>query len=176
MKGAVVAVCSGPGGIPKQPSQGADVVAAGLVGDGHRFEFHGGLARAVCLLSVAEVRDLTREGIPSGGPGAFGENLLVQGMDLRDCRPGEWYRVGRDVILELTDVRSPCRTLKAIDPRFPDIMLGRSGYLARVHAHGHVAPGDSIERIKAPTNAEGDQGIGGDASLEHSTPRSNAST
>lgn len=145
--GRVTAVCLGPGGVPKHPVERAEVQAHGLAGDAHRYDFHGGANRAVCLLSRAEVRDLEREGVRPLAPGDFGENLLVDGLDLRELRPGDHLAIGADVVLELTDVRSPCATLKAIDARLPDLMLGRSGYLARVHQGGAVAPGDAVRAL-----------------------------
>ena len=52
--GRVLAVCLGPGGIPKRAVESAEVVELGLVGDAHRFEFHGGAHRAVCLFSIED--------------------------------------------------------------------------------------------------------------------------
>jgi len=152
--GRIAAVCLGSGGVPKHPVQRAQVEAHGLAGDAHRFDFHGGSDRAICLLSRAEVRDLQREGVRTLAPGDFGENLLVDGLDLRELRPGDHLAVGDEVVLELTDVRAPCATLKSVDPRLPDLMLGRSGYLARVHKGGAVAPGDAIRTLSP---AERDQ-------------------
>lgn len=147
MSAHVVAVCLGPGGIPKHPVDQAQVEPLGLAGDAHRYHLHGGELRALCLLSVPEKADLEREGVPPTAPGAFGENLLLDGLDLRDARPGERFRIGADVVIELHDVRSPCRTLEALDTRFPDLMLGRSGYLARVIESGAVAPGDTFTKL-----------------------------
>ncbi|MEO0652749.1 MAG: MOSC domain-containing protein [Planctomycetota bacterium] len=147
--GRIVAVCLGPGGIPKRSVERARVGELGLEGDGHRYRLHGGRDRALCLLSVAEVRALEADGVRVVGPGAFGENLLYEGLDPRDLRPGDRLRVGAEVELELTDVREPCKVLRAIDARFPDLMLGRSGHLARVLRPGAVAAGDALEPVDA---------------------------
>lgn len=150
MNARVVAVCLGPGGIPKAAVPAAALDELGLAGDGHRYERHGGLDRALCLLSIDEARELEQEGVAYGGPGSFGENVLVEGLDLRTCRPGDCFRVGSEVVIELWDVRAPCRTLKAVDARLPDLMLGRSGYMARVLRVGTIAPGDAIVRTTRP--------------------------
>ena len=47
MSAEIVAVCLGPGGIPKAPVEEARVERLGLVGDGHRFHLHGGEDRRV---------------------------------------------------------------------------------------------------------------------------------
>lgn len=144
MSGRLVAVCLGPGGIPKHPVARAEVETSGLCGDRHRIEGHGGELRALCLLSVEETRLLEAEGVPSLAPGGYGENLLIEGLDFFALRPGTRLVLegeGESVAIELFDVRSPCVTLQAIDPRFPDLMLGRSGFLAKVLEPGTLFPG-----------------------------------
>ena len=150
----MVAVCLGPGGFPKHPVARAEVDAHGLVGDGHRSREHGGPERAVCLLSVEETRALEAEGVAPQGPGGYAENLLVEGLDFGSLRPGDRValsaaRTSEDtepVWIELTNVRAPCARLKEIDRRFPDLMLGRSGFLARVLVGGSVEPGMKVAR------------------------------
>ncbi|MBC8451175.1 MAG: MOSC domain-containing protein [Planctomycetes bacterium] len=128
----------------------------GLAGDGHRSPEHGGTERAVCLLSVEETRLLEAEGVPPQGPGGYAENLLVAGLDFESLRPGDQLVLSADaqapVWLELTNVRAPCARLKQIDPRFPDLMLGRSGFLARVLRGGTLEPGMNVApgEYKAP--------------------------
>jgi MOSC domain-containing protein YiiM len=143
-RGWVIAVCSGPGGLPKFPRDSAIAGPLGLDGDAHRFHGHGGPDRALCLLSEAEAQDLARDGVSPTAPGAFGENLRLGGLDLRRLRPGDRLRIGEQVRVELFDVREPCRTLRSLDPRFPDLMLGRSGYVARVLVGGEIRPGQEV--------------------------------
>jgi MOSC domain-containing protein YiiM len=151
--GRLTAVCLGPGGIPKQAVTGARVTASGLDGDGHRYHLHGGEHRALCLLSVEELAHLDRDGVAGLEPGAFGENLLVAGLDFRRLRPGDRLAFrdpgsgARPVVCELTDVRSPCKTLKAVDRRLPDLMAGRSGFVARVIEFGELRPGMRVEAL-----------------------------
>ena len=142
--GTVAAVCLGPGGIPKHAVARATATEDGLAGDAHRFAGHGGRNRALCLISAAEVASLAADGVPVDGPGAFGENVLVDGLDLRTCAPGDRLRLGPGVVVELFDVREPCRTLRSLDARFPELMLGRSGFVARVLAGGELAPGMAV--------------------------------
>ena len=143
----IVAVCLGPGGIPKHPVTTAEVGPLGLEGDGHRFHMHGGENRAVCLLSTEVYAALREDGVPCEAPGTFGENVLTEGLDDATLRPGDRLRLGDEVVVEIHDVRAPCKTLKAVDARFPDLMLGRSGWVCRVVTGGTLRPGTSIERL-----------------------------
>lgn len=150
-----MAVCSSPEGIPKIPLLMARVHELGLEGDGHRFHLHGGRDRALCLLSDEEAGWLERDGVQPTAPGTFGENLRTAGLDYRRLKPGDRLRVLQgtaaaedDVLIELFDVRAPCRVLKSVDERFPDLMVGRSGFVARVLRGGELRPGMSV-RVEA---------------------------
>ncbi|MBL4770000.1 MAG: MOSC domain-containing protein [Planctomycetes bacterium] len=147
--GRVIAVCLGPGGIPKLPVPEAQVELLGLVGDKHRHPEHGGANRAVCLLSTADHASLRRDGVQSQQAGSFGENLLIEGMDFEGLKPGDRLSVGNEVVLEIHDCREPCITLQPIDPRFPALMEGRSGFMCRVIATGSVATGALVSLLSS---------------------------
>ena len=164
-QGRIVAVCIGAGGIPKQPVDAARVTVLGLEGDRHRFDFHGGRDRALCLLSVADYASLAADGVPTAGPGTFGENLLVDGIDFATLRPGDRLTVSSErsggetgavetgsaetgtVEIQLVDIREPCATLASIDRRLPDLIVGRSGFMARVAKEGLLRAGASIQVV-----------------------------
>lgn len=149
IRAEIVAVCLGSGGIPKHPVAKAEVVAEGLVGDGHNFHLHGGLDRALCLLSEEVYASLREDDVDCDAPGTFGENILARGLDDARLRPGHRLRLGPEVVIEIYDLRAPCLTLKSVDRRFPDLMLGRSGWMARVVTPGTIEPGMAIEAIAA---------------------------
>jgi MOSC domain-containing protein YiiM len=144
--GIVLAVCLGPGGIPKHPVESAELGPLGLLGDKQRFHFHGGPNRALCLLSIEDYRALQRDGVAVEAPGSFGENVLTEGLDFGALRPDDELVIGDEVRIALHDVREPCKTLKAIDERFPNLMLGRSGFVCRVIRGGRLAPGMAIRK------------------------------
>ncbi|MCB9914161.1 MAG: MOSC domain-containing protein [Planctomycetes bacterium] len=148
-EGRVAAVCLGPGGVPKHEVESAEVGALGLAGDGHRFHLHGGPDRAVCLFSRELAALLEADGVRPIAPGDFGENLCTEGLDLGALRIGDRLAVGDALVLEISDVRTPCKTLRGIDARFPDLMVGRSGWLARVLTPGTVRRGDALRRLDA---------------------------
>jgi MOSC domain-containing protein YiiM len=71
--------------------------------------------------------------------------VLIDGLDFAPLRPGNRLRLGAEVVIELTDVREPCGTLKSVDRRFPNLMLGRSGFVCSVVQEGLLRSGDPVE-------------------------------
>jgi MOSC domain-containing protein YiiM len=170
LRGTVLAVCVGPGGIPKRAVDGAFVSENGLEGDRQRMRMHGGANRAVCLFSIEDYRSLQRDQVACEAPGAFGENVLTEGLDFTQLSAGDELVIGdadsiaaferaaernaahEDVVrIAIHDVREPCGTLKSIDKRFPDLMVGRSGFMCRVVTPGHLRPGMTIARVDPTT-------------------------
>ena len=146
LEGTLLAVCIGPGGIPKHSVPEARATPEGLVGDKQRYRIHGGPNRALCLFSIEDYHSLRHDGIPCEQPGTFGENVLVQGLDFTRLLPGDTLELGEEVRIELFDVREPCGTLKSVDARFPNLMLGRSGFVCRVLRAGLLRPGQAVRR------------------------------
>ena len=135
------------GGIPKRPVDGARVTRFGVEGDEQRnLKYHGGPNRAVCIYSEELYVELRDEGIDVTN-GAFGENFTTRGVDLNALEKGDRLRVG-DCLVEITDVRVPCNTLKKLSAKLPKAIVGRSGWVAKVVEEAEVKPGDAIEVIR----------------------------
>ena len=135
------------GGMPKQPVLQARVTPGGVEGDRQRnLKYHGGPDRAVCLYSEELYEELRDAGVDMTA-GSVGENFTTRGLDLRTLAKGDRLRVGGSCVIELTDVRVPCRQLKMWDPDLPELIVGRSGWVARVVTEGLVRPGDRIEKV-----------------------------
>jgi molybdopterin adenylyltransferase len=149
LTGTILAVCLGPGGIPKLAVDEIHVRTGGIEGDKQRAWMHGGKKRAVCLYSIEDYRTLQQDGVKVQAPGAFGENVLCEGLDFTQLVAGDALALGDEVMLEIHDVREPCGTLKPIDARFPNLMLGRSGFVCKVLREGSVRPGMTIQRMEA---------------------------
>jgi MOSC domain-containing protein YiiM len=146
------------GGVPKRPIPAGRVTFARVEGDDWNDTKHHGLRdQALCLFSIELIEELKAEGYPLF-PGALGENFTTQGMDFRAMRPGQIYRVGNEVEMRITKIRTPCRTIavygKEIIAALYDVEVrrgnvhtpkwGRSGYYAEVLREGVVRPGDPI--------------------------------
>lgn len=91
-------------------------------------------------------------------PGAYGENLTLEGIDWPALTAGDRLAIGGGGLeVELTKPRSPCTTLKHY---FADGRFARIGHkvhpadtrwYARVLREGQVAPGDRVEVTSART-------------------------
>ena len=143
--GILLQVNVSEGGMPKLPISRALVTLDGVAGDWQKNrKYHGGPDRAVCLFSEELYAWLRGQGVDLRN-GDMGENFTTRGIDLMALHAGERMKVGSDCVIELTDVRAPCRSLKKWDARFPGLILGRSGWLARVIVEGEVKSGDQIQ-------------------------------
>lgn len=155
---------SGLTGIDKRPVDGSVRVRApgprgkggsGLVGDQiGDLRHHGGDDQAVYAYAREDLDDwageLGRE-LPNG---CFGENLTTAGIDLAAALIGERWRIGADLVLEVSTPRIPCRTFagwlgeRGWIKRFTE--RARSGTYLRVIEPGRVRAGDPIEVIDLP--------------------------
>ena len=99
-RGTILHVCISPRkGMPKEAVQQAVLVEDhGLKGDAHAGAGH----RQVSLLSEADIEAMKAKGL-SLKPGAFGENLVVRGIDLTALGVGSQLRAG-DAEIELTQI------------------------------------------------------------------------
>ena len=106
--GNVIAVClSAEKGTQKTNVGSATFVADwGIQGDAHAGKWH----RQVSLLSYDKIEAFRARGAEVTD-GAFGENLVVSGIDFRALPLGTKFRCN-DVILELTHATMAARSIK----------------------------------------------------------------
>ena len=143
MEKKIIAVCiSEKKGTQKQPvCEGTLLPGWGLEGDAHAGTWH----RQVSLLSQEKIEEFRARGADVG-PGAFGENLIVSGIDLRTLPVGTRFRIG-DALLELTQIGKECHSHCAIYHAVGDCIMPREGVFTRVLRGGTVRPGDQVEVI-----------------------------
>ncbi|KUM74853.1 MOSC domain-containing protein [Streptomyces curacoi] len=151
-------------GIDKRPVEGPVRVAApgpkgvagsGLAGDAVcKRQHHGGDDQAVYAMAREDLDDWERElGRPLAN-GGFGENLTTSGLDVSGALIGERWRIGSDVVLEVTCSRIPCLTFqghlgeKQWVKRFT--AKGAPGAYLRVIEPGEIRAGDAMEIIHRP--------------------------
>lgn len=146
MKGIVTRVSVSTDGMPKHAVLQAMFTPNGVEGDKQRVKkIHGGPDRAVCLYSE-ELYQWLRENDVTVSAGDLGENVTTSGFDLQALKPGDQMRIGACEI-QITTVREPCSQLKKWSAQLPKLMLGRSGWVARVNKAAVVRQGDAIEVI-----------------------------
>lgn len=111
----------------------------GIEGDAHAGKWH----RQVSLLAYEKIEEFKAKGIDLED-GAFGENIIVEGYDLRTLPLGTRFRIG-DVLLELTQIGKECHSHCAIYHAVGDCIMPREGVFTRVLEGGEVRPGNSVE-------------------------------
>ncbi len=141
--GTVRAVCtSDRRGIQKTPTASITLkVDHGIEGDAHAGAWH----RQVSLLSYEKIEEFKRRGA-SVEDGAFGENIVVEGIDLSALPLGTRFKCN-DVILELTQIGKECHAHCAIYHQVGDCIMPREGVFTKVIEGGTIAPGDTISVI-----------------------------
>jgi MOSC domain-containing protein YiiM len=145
-------------GIWKAPVGDRPVVVRGVNLDGDDQAdrtVHGGPDKAVYAYAVEDYAHWREaEGVATE-PGLFGENLTVQGLDLREAVVGERWRVG-SALLEVAQPRLPCFKLgiRLGDARFPKrfLAVGRPGAYLRIVEPGEVRTGDAVRVLDRPTH------------------------
>ncbi len=146
--GKVIAVCtSDRKGIQKNDVQSAYFEKDwGLQNDAHAGKWH----RQVSLLSADKIEAFRARGADVT-PGAFGENLVVEGFDFRALPVGTLLRCG-DVLLEMTQIGKECHTHCAIYHKMGECIMPTEGVFARVLEPGTISVGDEmvIEKRKTP--------------------------
>ena len=144
MKGVLVQLNVSGGGMPKRPIGEGKVTREGVEGDWQKNrKYHGGPNRAVCIYSEELYAWLREKGCEVGN-GDIGENFTLRGIDLEKLSKGARLRVGAECVVEITDVRVPCKQLKTWDGRLPELIVGRSGWVAKVVREGTVRAGDEV--------------------------------
>ena len=130
--------------MPKLPVRAAKVTRHGLEGDWQKNrKYHGGPNRAVCIFSE-ELYEWLRDKAIDLKNGSVGENFTTRGLDLAQLNKGDRLLVGEVCLIEITDVRIPCSQLKKWDTDLPELIVGHSGWVAKVIEEGLVRPGDAI--------------------------------
>jgi MOSC domain-containing protein YiiM len=114
---------------------------------------HGGPDKAVYAYAREDTDWWEGELGVALGPGAFGENLTVEGVEVSGALIGERWRLGT-VELEVCQPRFPCFKLGL---RFGDAQFvkrftraERPGAYLRIVREGEIAAGDEIEVAERP--------------------------
>ncbi len=141
-----------PSGFVKHDIKGSvGVRPLGLDGDEQAdLSVHGGPDKAVYGYAAAHYL-VWRAELPAHSarlmPGAFGENLTIDGMDEDAICVGDIHAIGT-ARLQVCQPRQPCFKLGLYfnDARLPKALVrsGRAGWYYRVVEPGTIRPGDSV--------------------------------
>lgn len=140
IRGTIAAVCTSPEKGTEKVNVHSAVLKAdwGIEGDAHVGKWH----RQVSLLSLQKVREFNLLGA-AVSEGAFGENLLVDGIDCASLPVGTVLRCG-DVTLQVTQIGKECHQACAIRQRVGTCIMPHQGIFARVLTGGVIREGDAI--------------------------------
>lgn len=151
-------------GIDKQPVVGPVAVTApgpkgtgdvGLAGDRvYDVKHHGGTDQAVYAYAREDLDGWESEFGRTLPNGVFGENLTTSGLDVNAALIGERWRIGPDVVLEVSCARIPCVTFQGWLEREGWIKrfteAARPGAYLRVIEPGDIRADDPIEIVHRP--------------------------
>ncbi|MFI9378652.1 MOSC domain-containing protein [Streptomyces parvulus] len=151
-------------GIDKRPADGPVRVAApgpkgvgasGLAGDAVcDTRHHGGDDQAVYAVAREDLDAWEHELGRPLAHGSFGENLTTTGLDVSGALIGERWRVGPDLLLEVTSGRIPCRTFQGHmgEERWMKRFMEKAapGAYFRVVEPGEIRAGDAVRIVHRP--------------------------
>ncbi len=139
--GTILALCvSEEKGTAKNAVPAVSVVEGhGIEGDAHAGPGH----RQLSALADRSI-DRMRDALPDLAAGAFGENLVTDGIDWQSLPVGSRLQLGSSAIAEVTQHGKKCHTRCAIYHTTGDCIMPREGVFLRVLDAGPLQPGDPI--------------------------------
>ncbi len=142
----ILAVCrSRKKGIKKETiAEGIFKEEYGLTDDAHA---DGGTHRQVSLLAVESIDKMRGQGFAIGY-GDCAENLTTEGIDLVSLPVGTRVSIGKDVVLEITQIGKECHTACAIRRQIGKCIMPEEGVFGRVIRGGTVRAEDEIRAGK----------------------------
>ncbi|KAJ0109499.1 hypothetical protein J7T55_000425 [Diaporthe amygdali] len=142
--------------INKHRRQGrVELTELGLVGDEQQYVLHGGVDKALhvfCESNYAKWNDLVPNRNQLFIVGGFGENLSFSGLNEGNVCIGDKFRLGAEVIVQVSEPRQPCYKLnhrfeyKKMSRIVQD--TGMAGWYFRVLKPGFIQEGDELVFIE----------------------------
>ncbi|PNV60763.1 MOSC domain-containing protein [Clostridium sp. chh4-2] len=138
--GKIMAICiSEKKGTQKSRIESANLIEEfGIEKDAHAGKWH----RQVSLLSYETIEAFKARGAEVKD-GAFGENLVVSGIDLIHLPVGTRLRSG-EVLLEVTQIGKECHSHCEIYKKMGECIMPTNGIFTRVLHGGTLKAGDEI--------------------------------
>ena len=139
----VLAICISKhkGTLKNEVSEANFIEEFGIEGDAHAGKWH----RQVSLLAFEKIDDFRNKG-GNVDFGAFGENLVVDGIELHKLPVGQQLQVG-EVLLEVTQIGKDCHDKCAIYYQVGECIMPKNGIFTRVLKGGKVKVGDQCTLI-----------------------------
>ncbi len=140
MSAKIEAICtSNEKGVVKTPVDQAELrIKHGIVGDAHAGDWH----RQVSLLATESIAKM-KVILPDLPDGAFAENIVTSGLELKTLPIGTKLSLGKTV-LEVTQIGKECHQGCAIREATGDCVMPREGIFCKVIEGGTIRPGDAV--------------------------------
>ena len=141
MRGKVIAVCISEKRGTQKKNVGSAVFREswGIENDAHAGDWH----RQVSLLSYDKIEAFRARGAEVDD-GAFGENLVVEGIDFRSLPVGTILDCN-GVVLEMTQIGKECHSHCQIYQKMGECIMPTEGVFARVLRGVTISAGDLME-------------------------------
>ena len=143
----IIAVCRSDkkGTMKENVGKGLFEENFGLVGDAHA---DCCTHRQVSLLDISSIDKMRKPGLKVN-PGDFAENLTTEGIELVSLPIGARLSVGKEAILEISQIGKDCHAGCAIFKQVGKCIMPKEGVFAKVVRGGVVKNGDFIKVNKA---------------------------
>ncbi|MGL5381473.1 MOSC domain-containing protein [Clostridium sp.] len=141
----VIAICTSKAkGTSKEMVEEVNVLFDfGIEGDAHAGKWH----RQISLLALEKIEDFKRKGA-NVDFGAFGENLVIEGIELNKLPVGQQLEVG-ETLLEVTQIGKKCHDKCAIFYQVGQCIMPTNGIFAKVLRGGKIKVGDNCNLLKS---------------------------
>jgi len=101
----------------------------------------------VSLLAIESINKMRSLGF-NVGAGDFAENLTTEGVDLVSLPVGTHIPVGKEIILEITQIGKECHTWCDIRRQIGKCIMPKEGVFTKVIHGGFVRTGEAIKVLE----------------------------
>jgi len=141
--GKILAICISEkkGTLKTQIEEAKFIEDFGIENDAHAGKWH----RQVSLLEFNKIDEFRRKG-GKVDFGAFGENLVVEGIELHKLPIGTKIKIG-DILLEVTQIGKKCHDKCNIYYQVGECIMPKNGIFTKVLSGGIVKVGDECKIV-----------------------------
>lgn len=141
----VVAICTSPkkGTVKNKVEEAILIEDFGIKDDAHAGKWH----RQVSLLEFNKIDEFRKKGA-NVDFGAFGENIVLEGIELHTLPIGQLIKIG-DVLLEVTQIGKKCHDKCQIYYQVGECIMPKNGIFTKVLKGGKVKVGDECSLVKS---------------------------
>lgn len=139
----ILAICTSKhkGTLKNEVEEANFIEEFGIEGDAHAGKWH----RQVSLLAFEKIEDFRADG-GNVDFGAFGENLVVDGIELNKLPIGQKIKIG-EALLEVTQIGKKCHDKCAIYYQVGRCIMPAYGIFTKVLNGGEVILGEEVELL-----------------------------